>query len=246
MKRGLLALVCAAVIASTVSAQETGIPAGVHPQEYIAALSEVQRLDTAGDMNALMEHVFQPSSSSALRAYADWLKRRIMETNTRNPLYHWAYAHLLRLADVRDTSALMYVTAVLLLETETARCADQTATLGRQYVGLLMQSELQKNYWAQPPEVRQQARQFALKHEEIRRQGTAAGWPCLGGMEEIRAALAANDAASPKRPDKDAQAIEVPPHAPSWRSAPEFDQARNRARQAFTSYFSDERNAPAP
>lgn len=212
--------------------------------EYIRALAEVDRLDKSGQLNALMEKVTRPASPSELKAYADWLKARIMQTDTREPMYYWGYSHLLRMAGINDASALMFVTAALMLQAETARCADVSATSGKQHIALLMRSELRANYWAQTTETRRQARQFALKEEERKRTGPATLWVCAGGMEEIKAALNDGASQSPAVSSREGSTKVVlsSSHNPRLLTESAFDKQRKNIRAEFEQYFSNERN----
>lgn len=213
--------------------------------DYIRALSDIDRLGKAGQLNALMEKIVQPTSPSEWKAYADWLKASILQTDTREPMYYWGYSHLLRMANINDTSALMFATAVLMLQSETARCADVSATSGKQHIALLMRSELRANYWAQTTETRRQARQFALKEEERKRKGPATLWVCLGGMEEMKAALdsgASQSAATESR--EGSVALISPSFKPRLLSDSAFDKQRTSVRAEFEQHFSSERNLP--
>ncbi len=233
-----------ATCGSAVHAQTSGQTDGVNEFEYIGALSELDRIDKSGNLNQLMEKVIQPRSSSELKAYADWLKARVMNTDTREPLYYWGYSHLLRMSGINDTSALLFVTAVLMLQSESARCADASATSGKQHIALLMRSGLRVNYWAQSPEVRRQARQFALREEERKRMGPATSWVCAGGMEEMIAAMEA----SAQGPSGKGAAVgstsvnAVSAVGPRFLSDAAFDEQRKRIRAEFDQYFSNERN----
>lgn len=230
------------VFTSVAHAQAAAPPDDVNQLEYIRGLSEADRLDKAGKLNELMGRLTQPASPSVWRAYADWLKSRVLYTDTREPMYYWAYSHLLRMANIGDTSALMYVTAVLMLETETARCADTTSTAGPHQLALLAQSELRANYWAQSLDVRQQARRFALQEEERKRQGPPVDWVCSGGMEDMIAAMKESaNSASANAPKDGSKPVVVAPTLARRRVADAlFDERRAQTRQAFDQKFTDE------
>lgn len=238
----LIALLLAC--ASFAHAQATEQVGQVNQGDYIRALAEMDRLDKAGQLNALMEKIMQPRSSSELKAYADWLKARIMHTDTREPLFYWGYSHLLRMASINDSAALMFATAALMLQSETARCADITATSGKRHIDLLMRSELHGNYWAQSPEVRRQATQFALREEARKRSGPATLWVCEGGMEEITAAMKASAPESAAASPRGGSNVAMVPSTFRHRLLPdpEFDEHRKRIRVEFDRYFSNDQN----
>lgn len=215
-----------------------------NPIGYDRALVTIKGLDRQGNTEVLLAKVVEATTAEEVYAYADWLKTKILTTETRDPLYFWAYAHLLRIINISDTSALAYATGLLLLETEINRCADPTTTKGKQYRAWMLQSELRQNYWDQTVEIRRKALQFALAHEELKRHSPPINWVCDGGMEQMIAALKQSESRQPNESLPKINGVQVLPIAATPHrlvSDQEFETARASIRQSFTARFSGEK-----
>jgi hypothetical protein len=88
----------------------------------------LERLDHAGQEEALFKALLkQDHDSSDFVTALDFLKAKIINDRVGNADYHAIYAMMLWSAGIKDTSAAIAVAALLILQTDQARCKDRTA-----------------------------------------------------------------------------------------------------------------------
>ncbi len=248
---GVIAACASALLTIAANAQAAEMGAEeprFNKKEYVLSLSKLNQADKEGGADLVMEMVAEPKSGEQLRAYADWLRQRVVETNTRDSRYYWAYSHVLMIGGIRDSASAMYATAVLMTSAESARCADKTSVTGRRVVNVLLSSSLAKVFGEQPYATRQKAVEIALQLEKSKRSGEPATWACGGGMDEMMAAMKAADVDPSVKSAKSADGAVTyqmkEPYIHPLKSDAEFEVAVEEVRKSFASTFAGEPGQP--
>jgi len=85
-----------------------------------------QRLEQRGEFTALFDDILTPQSKDDYVAGMDFLKSRVM-AHAPHPGYYTSYAQLLWATGDKANAAIMASSAILILQTDKARCKDITA-----------------------------------------------------------------------------------------------------------------------
>ncbi len=163
---------------------------------------EISRLEQQADRAPFFKRVMEPRSSDELIYAMDYLQARILGRAqskdfryvsplgiATEPTYHVAYSTLLWSIGIKDSSMAMAAAAMLIAETDRARCADKTA--GQDFLRHLAQSVWLPLEQLQglAPEAREPIISVALMSERAISERLPNRAICLDGMGAMQQAL---------------------------------------------------------